>query len=125
MPSYYVLCRNFKKGTVVNWDRAKLSMTNMTEKQVPMQEICEAVRPGDVLVPLEIGFYDLVEICKGFNGETTVVQSQEMQTELTKMFNTSACIDNQFQIGTVEQIGKVLNTKHLFNFFRILEWMVG
>ncbi len=93
--------RNFKKGNIVNWERATLTLTNMTETDVPIQEICEPIRPGDLLMPNKVPFTDLVEICKVFNARTSVVYDKDMQTDLTALFNASAvCTDNEVQTGS-------------------------
>ncbi len=88
--------RNMNKGNIVNWETAKLILTNMTEIEVPEQEVCEPARPGDVLIPSKVPFTDLVELCKVFNAKTTVVSSSKMQAELVSVVEGSdVCADSR------------------------------
>ena len=79
------------KGDVVDWDTAKFDLVNMTEKEVPLESVCKPVKPGHVIMNKRT-YESLVSLCKKFNAKTSVVDSAELQRDLSDIYlNTSFC----------------------------------
>ncbi len=78
------LNRDTFKGNLVNWDRAKFDLINITEVDVPMKDVCVPIRPGHVVMPVLKSFADHQSLCKKFRGTTSVVSDQDTQDMLNK-----------------------------------------
>ncbi len=67
-------------------------MFNMSTREVPLESVCEPVRPGHVLMPNRRSFESLVGVCRKLSQQVSAVRSEEMQEDLSGVANnTSSC----------------------------------
>ncbi len=58
----------------------------MIEKMINVDVMCKGIRVGHVLVPGQWDMDGTILLCKQLGGKTTVVESQDQQQALTKIF---------------------------------------
>ena len=64
----------------------------MEEVDLSAKSVCAPLQPGDVVFPMRRNFTSHVSLCQRMRGQTTVVQSEEMQQTLLeelKKYNDS------------------------------------
>ena len=97
-----MIFRNTLKGDIVNWDSAEFMLQNMVMINVPKNEVCQPLQPGHVFFPHGEDFNSAVSVCKKMRSEMTVVDDQDLQHKLSKVFQKStyvSCSKREFNLS--------------------------
>ncbi len=84
-------CRSGLKGDLVDWDRARLELVNMTAEERPSGDVCRLFRPGPVIFPEPHDFYRHVDVCYQMGARPTVVRSSRQQADLSRVASEHGC----------------------------------
>ena len=81
-----IFLRMLKKGTIVNWDTAQWNFTNAALGEQSLETVCNLPEARDVAFPERRTYEKHNLLCKAINGKVTVITSEQVQVQFTKMF---------------------------------------
>ena len=126
-------CDRMLKGDLVNWDESDWELTNMTEIQLTLDEICIPPRPGHVLIPEKRSMESLQLVCTQIGGKVSVIKDNETQIEMSaKAVKSESCTKGgqpQFWSGwsdeQIEGVFQDVNNGEILSESHFSPWFVG